>query len=385
MSVEHGANMTKRAGTLARESAGKARCIIMVLVLVLLVLGVFSLHIAYGVTGAGPRFYATDQVMRALVAWVQIGFAQIFQLPLATEASFITAGIPDYSNIISRFSVTITTIICGAVLALSGMLYQIVFRNPLAAPSLLGVSSGVTLGLLVFVLQFGWAALSMTITRYVYCYVAGAAVLIIVLGIGFALGGGRNGGVFEMLLIGTIVSQLVGVISTYASSYLDIVANSEIYYQLTEMFVVDTSVYGALVLLATVIIGVVPIVIMRFRMNALAFSDDEASLMGRNPRFLRVVALVCGSIVFLTAQIQVGSVSVFAMVVPFVARSFLGVEFSKQMWGSLLLGAIVLLVCRDIVSLVPFPGYGLPLSIVASVIVLPLFVWIIVMSNKTWN
>ena len=377
--------MRRLSSNLARESTRKTRHAITWLVVALLALAVFSLHIQYGTLSAGPRFWTPDQVFRALFTCVQLAVANVFQLPMANEASLIIAEIPDYANIITRFSVTLVTVLCGAMLALSGMLYQIVFRNPMAAPSLLGVSSGVTLGLLALVLQFGMAAVSMPLTRYLYCYGAGIIVLVIVLGIGYALGGGREGGIFEMLLIGTIVSQLVGVISTYASSYLDVVTTSEAYTLLTEMFVVDTSVYGAVTLGITVVCGILPIIVMRFRMNALAFSDDEASLMGKNPRFLRVVALVCGSLVFLTAQIQVGSVSVFAMVVPFVARSLLGVEFSKQMWGSLLLGAIVLLICRDAVALIPFPGYGLPLSIVTSVIVLPLFIWIIVMSNKTWN
>ena len=377
--------MRRLSSDLARENTRKTRRAITWLVIALLVLGVFSLHIEYGTTSAGPRFYTPDQVLRALLTWGQLAVANIFQLPMAAEASLIIAEVPEYNGIITRFTITVITVLCGAMLALSGMLYQIVFRNPMAAPSLLGVSSGVTLGLLALTLQFGMTAVSMPLTRYLYCYGAGIVVLIIVLGIGFALGGGRSGGVFEMLLIGTVVSQLVGVISTYASSYLDVIATSEAYTQLTETFIVDTSVYGAITLAVTVVCGILPIIVLRFRMNALAFSDDEASLMGKNPRFLRVIALVCGSLVFLTAQIQVGSVSVFAMVVPFVARSLMGVEFSKQMWGSLLLGAIVLLICRDAVALIPFPGYGLPLSIVTSVIVLPLFIWIIVMSNKTWN
>ena len=106
--------------------------------------------------------------------------------------------------------------------------------------------------------------------------------------------------------------------------------------------------------------------------------------MGGRPAALRVLSIIAGSIMILTAQVFVGSASSFALVVPFLARYLFGSEFRRQLWGNVLLGTIVLLICRDLTVLIPFPGIGLPIGVVAGAVTLPLFVWATTFSRKGW-
>ena len=125
-------------------------------------------------------------------------------------------------------------------------------------------------------------------------------------------------------------------------------------------------------------------IVMRFKLNLLSFSDDEARVMGTNPLFLRVLTIVSGSIMILTAQVFMGSASSFALVIPFLARGFLGSEFRRQLWGNILLGMLALLVCRDLCALLPFVGVGIPIGTIAGIVTLPIFIWVTMFARKAW-
>jgi ABC-type Fe3+-siderophore transport system permease subunit len=74
-----------------------------------------------------------------------------------------------------------------------------------------------------------------------------------------------------------------------------------------------------------------------------------------------------------------------SLVVPFAARAVFGSEFRKQLLGNVLLGALVLLVCRDLVSCIPFVGDGVPLGTMVTFVTLPAFVWVMAIAQRQWN
>ena len=81
----------------------------------------------------------------------------------------------------------------------------------------------------------------------------------------------------------------------------------------------------------------------------------------------------------------VGPASSFALVIPFLSRLAFGSEFRKQLWGNVLLGMAVLLVCRDLSALIPFVGVGIPIGTIAGVITLPVFIWATLFARKAWQ
>ena len=125
-----------------------------------------------------------------------------------------------YFYITDHAAVIAVTVVCGMLLALSGSLYQSVFRNPIASPSMLGVASGVQLGVLVLVVIFGTAAATAGLWRYLLCYAFGVGMLVLLFVLSWLISGrGRPLNVVNMLVIGTLLSQLAGVVVSYVTWY----------------------------------------------------------------------------------------------------------------------------------------------------------------------
>lgn len=291
-----------------------------------------------------------------------------------------------YHGVEAKAGIIGITLICAVLLAVSGMLYQNVFKNPIAGPGMLGVSSGVSLGMMLMVYLYGAEAFSMLGLRYALCYGFGAAILVFVILAGRKLSGkGKPFDIVTMLLIGSILSQLIGFVVTYVTLF---VMDPDVYQQyitLSQMLVVDTSNVSWAVLLIASAVSLAPVVYLRFRLNALAFDEQEVRMLGINFTALRAVALICGAIMILAAQIHIGAVAMVSLIVPFLSRSWFGCEFRKQLVGNVCISTILLLVCRDIVDLIPFVGDGIGIGSAVSVMALPVFLLIMARHMRGWE
>lgn len=191
--------------------------------------------------------------------------------------------------------------------------------------------------------------------------------------------------VFDMLVVGTISSAFLSAISKYILRILATVDMWSIYYEFQEGLNIYSEPITYIVLLVSVAVSFTPVFLLRFHLNLLSFSDGEAAIMGTNPRLLRALAVVAGSLMILTAQVFVGPASSFALVIPFLSRVMFGSEFRKQMWGNVLLGMLVLVVCRTLCALIPFVGIGVPIGTLAGIITLPVFVWATLFAERAWR
>ncbi|MDR3136704.1 MAG: iron ABC transporter permease [Coriobacteriales bacterium] len=278
------------------------------------------------------------------------------------------------------------TLISAILLSVAGMLYQNVFRNPIAGPGMLGVSSGVSLGMMLLVVLQGASVYGLIVEHYLACYGFGAALLLFVILAGRRLSGkGKSFDIVTILLIGSIFSQLIGFIVSYVTLFVMEPDHYEIFFTLSQMLVVDVSVFSWIALGVAFIASIIPVWLLRFQFNALAFDVAEVKLLGINYTALRTVALVCGAIMILAAQVHVGMVGMISLIVPFFARSWFGCEFRKQLIGNVCISTILLIICRDIADLIPFVGDGLALGSVVSVVALPLFLIIVIKQLRGWE
>ena len=350
--------------------------------LVLLVLVAFSLCISDGYYG---KIYYPVEVVQCYAAWFEVTGAQLFDPLNADRVYFaVMERLPMYNDVIYTVLSVFKYVGCGVLLAVSGMLYQNTFRNPIAAPSMLGVTGGINAALLVLVLQFGYGATQQMGMYYLYCYIGGALVLGLVLLGGKYMSGKGEFNVVNMLLIGTIVSQLLGVIVTYVQNMVLDEAAWDAFRLLQTATGLDTG-YTYASLLIGGIVALVPVIAFRFRLNLVAFDDAEMRLLGVNADALRVLALVCGSIMILTAQVNAGQVAMVSLVIPFVVRAVFGSEFRKQLIGNVLCGAIVLLIAGDLVSYIAINEVNLDIGSVVTICAMPLFVWMVARGQRTWE
>ena len=333
------------------------------------------------------RLASPIEVLSCYALWLQQTFAALFDpsgSPLSGQE--IMEMNPSYFSLMSQAGIAVITAVGGVLLALAGALYQSVFRNPIASPSMLGVSSGVQLGVLLLVLIFGTAAATMGIWRYALSYGCALGVLVLLFVLSRLVSGkGKPLNVVNMLVIGTLLTQLIGVVVTYVTWYLFDDELWEVYNTINEMLVVDTSPYAFAFLLGSILVSVVPVFLLRFRLNCLSFDEAEMRLLGVDSRRIQLIALACGTVMMIAAQVSVGTVAMLSLVVPHVSRAFFGAEFRKQLVGNVLLGAFILLVCRVILSFIPMVGLMLPIGTMVSVVVLPAFVWILAIQQRSWE
>ena len=331
------------------------------------------------------EFRSPVEVVQGLATWVSIQFASLFhpQDVADMRVAAAAAGI-EYADIAFQLGQTLKYGICGVMLAISGMLYQNAFRNPIAAPSMLGVTNGVTFAILVLVMMFGYTAYEHLGLYYLFAYVGGALVLALVMLGGKWVSGKRKFNVVNMILIGTIVSQLLGVVITYVENNFMTDMDWEAYTRLVNASgITNTWTYVSLIVGA--IVSLLPVFAFRFRLNLVSFSDEETKFLGVNPERLRLLALSCGSIMILTAQVNAGQVAMMSLVIPFVVRAVFGSEFRKQLGGNILVGAILLIVCGVLSNMIIINDMQAGLGAISTLIALPLFVWMIAIRQRSWD
>ncbi|MBQ9003285.1 MAG: iron chelate uptake ABC transporter family permease subunit [Eggerthellaceae bacterium] len=396
--VNSGAGIKRRltmAETNRTLKADRARTRAMVIasVAALAVLSYLSLGIMgamgqnYAFSGA-YYFYSPVEVARALYEHAYNALAQVTHAWPQHSSEWIAQNVNGYWAVGHRAGVVGITLLCGILLSISGMLYQNVFRNPLAGPGMLGASSGVTLGIMILVMLYETAAPQMLTERYLYCYGLGAIILVLVILAGKKMSGkGKPFDIVSMLLIGSIFGQLAGFVQQYVILFLygDDETIQNVFIELTQMLTVDTSALSFVVLLVAFAISFIPVYLMRYRMNALAFSEEEVRLFGINFTRIRALALVSGAIMMIAAQIHTGTVGMVSMIVPFMSRSWFGAEFSKQLTGNICIGTLLLLACRDITDCIPFVGDGLGIGMIVQLVAMPLFVIIMARHLNTWE
>ena len=333
-------------------------------------------------------FVHPAEVLRSLVTWVRYEIAKAYSLPVFPDIErTIRNELPLYFETLARFRITVLTLFAGGMLSLGGAVYQYAFRNPIAAPSILGVTTGVELGILLTVLQYGQAAYAQTLARYRYGYFFSLLILLFVLFAGKMISGiKKRPAVTDMLLVGMVLTQIIGVISRYyefesEAQVLVILRN------LSSGIYINTDPISFLFMGVAFFAAFVPLFLLRFSFNAVCFPDDDAYALGIHPGLVRYSALICATLLVVSAMIHIGAsgVAMLSLIVPHFCRYYIGVDFKKLLWACLIYGGIILLMCRALSAMVSFGLYGsLPISTVVSTLSAPVFVIILLQQRRGW-
>ena len=349
-----------------------------------LLLAVFLLSLCFQVTQPG---FIPGETFANLYTGVRLFFADLFQLPLSLDRWDLIDAHPYYYETFVRLKSSLTTALSGMGICLAGAVFQTVFRNPLASPNILGVSAGVNLGNLVFILTFQTAALSSLNQRYLYCFACTFLILGVVLLVGKLAGfRARTVSIVDMIVVGSVLSQLTGVVATYLQYVLEGIDYSLllVYQQLSLGIYVSPDTPALLLFFALILVGMVPVLLVRWRFNAAAFSDEDAALMGVHPGRLRGVGLVCGSVLAATALIFCGDVGMLSMAVPHICRYRSGADFRVLCYRSVCAGGVLMLLCRILSSLIYIQGVALPINFLISAAILPVFVVVLLRRKEAF-
>ena len=269
----------------------------------------------------------------------------------------------------------LAALLVGAALAAAGTAYQGMFRNPLVSPDILGVSTGAALGAALAIFLFK----SILLTQ-AFAFAGGLAAVGLVYGVGSRLRGHDPllALVLTGVVIGTLLGSAIALLKYLADPYNQLPAIT--FWLLGSLAAISPKdlAYS----LPLVLAGLVPMLLLRWRVNLLALPDDEARALGVDTRSLRTVVVTCATLMTAAVVAISGIIGWVGLLVPHAARLLVGPDFGRLLPLAMLMGAAFMLavdtLCRTIATIEVPPG------VLTALIGTPFFLWLFAWARRTW-
>jgi iron complex transport system permease protein len=278
----------------------------------------------------------------------------------------------------SRLPRSFSSLLSGIALALSGWMMQTLFRNPLAGPSILGITSGASLGVAVVVLSGSLFGFSLSSTFGSLSIVGGAiigstSILLIML-----LAAGRMKDQITLLIIGIMVGHFTGAIESilqYKTS--DSSLRSFIIWGMGSF--ADTNYTEIIIIAIITALALIPIYAQRQALNIMLLGDDYAQSMGIQVKKMRLVLIIVSGLLAGVVTAFCGPIAFIGLVVPHIARMLLRTADHRKLFiPIILLGALTGLSC-DFISRIA----EIPLNAITSALGAPVVIWILLRNSKS--
>lgn len=255
----------------------------------------------------------------------------------------------------------------GAALAAAGVSYQGMFRNPMVSPDILGASTGAGFGAaLAILLGAGYFGISMS------AFVFGLLAVAVAYAVSCM---SRTNQTIALILSGMMVSSLFSA----GTSYLKLVADTQqqlpaiTYWLMGSLSSIKPR--DVLFLVIPVTLGLVPLLILSWRMNLLTLGEEEARSMGVNTRLLRFTVILCATLLTASSVAVSGMIGWVGLVIPHFCRMLFGYDYRRLIPAAALFGASFLIIVDDIARLAT--AGEIPLGILTAFVGAPIFLYLI--------
>ena len=254
----------------------------------------------------------------------------------------------------------------GCALSAAGTAYQSVFRNPMAAPDILGASSGACFGAALAIL-LGLGRGGVTALAFAASLVTVALVYVIARRI-------RGNQVVNLLLSGIMISSLFSA----GTSYIKLVADPTNQLPAITYWLMGslsgTRMQDVAFALLPMAAGLIPLLLLRWRINLLTLDEEEARSMGVNATALRLVVILCATVLTAASVSVSGMIGWVGLVIPHLSRKLVGNDCRRLLPAAMLLGAIFLLlvdnVSRNLLAV------EIPIGILTAFVGAPFFLYL---------
>ncbi|MDY5334000.1 MAG: iron ABC transporter permease [Vescimonas sp.] len=256
----------------------------------------------------------------------------------------------------------------GCGLSAAGTGYQTVFQNPMAAPDILGASSGACFGAALAILT-GQSAVMIT----VFAFLASLLSVALVYLVGNHTRGNR---VVNLLLAGIMVGSLFSACTSYTKLVADPTNQlPQITYWL--MGSLSGTRMGTVKFAAVCMaVGLVPLLLLRWRMNLLTLSPDEARAMGVHTDRLRLAVILSSTVLTAAAVSVSGMIGWVGLVIPHLSRRIVGSDCRRLMPMACLFGAAFLLLVDNMARCLT--ATEIPIGILTAFVGAPFFIYLMV-------
>ena len=255
----------------------------------------------------------------------------------------------------------------GAALSVAGVSYQGMFRNPMVSPDLLGASTGAGFGAaLALLLSMNYFAVTLS------AFLFGLAAVMLAYLISRR---SRMDITLSMVLAGMMISSLF----TSGTSLIKLLADTESQLPAITYWLMGslTSVRGRDVRFAAlpILLGILPLLLLRWRINLLTLSEAEARSMGVDTRRLRLTVIFCATLMTAASVSISGMIGWVGLVIPHFCRMIFGYDYRRLLPASALLGGAFLMLVDDLARTIATSE--IPLGILTSFVGAPVFLYLI--------
>lgn len=265
-------------------------------------------------------------------------------------------------------------LVAGASLAVSGAVFQGIFKNPLASPYTLGVSSGAGFGASLGLL---WSVSPLSV--HLLSVAGGLCSVFITCVIARRFHEDRSSLILTGMLISTLFSSLIMLIK-FVADPLEKLPQIE-FWLMGSLGHAQVAVVGAMLLLS------IPLLLVlfgfRWKLNVLALGDVEARAFGVDVTYLRTIIIMITSILTALVVSCCGILGWVGVVVPHLARMLVGVDYRKLLIASMSIGASYLLLIDDFCH--TLIAAEIPLGVVTGIIGAPLFLYLLCSQRRRMN
>ena len=317
-------------------------------------LGILANRLLNGIEGVLRRLFP---------AWEgSLGFAPFWENRMETVALRI------------RMPRILLACLVGCCLSTAGASYQGVFQNPMAAPDILGATSGAAFGAALAILM-GGSSHMITLSAFFFSLLTMALALLI-----SRTASGKK--VLTLVLSGIIVSSLFNA----GTSYIKLVADPGnqlpviTYWLMGSLSGAENKTVG--IILLPMLVGIVPLLILRWRINILTLGDEEARTIGVNAGLVRLIVIICSTLITAASVSVSGMIGWVGLVIPHISRKLVGNDYRVLLPTSMLFGALFLLVVDDISR--NLLATEIPIGILTAFVGAPFFLWLITRKGEVF-
>ncbi|RRJ67556.1 iron ABC transporter permease [Paenibacillus oralis] len=261
----------------------------------------------------------------------------------------------------------------GCCLSAAGAAYQGIFQNPMAAPDVLGASAGAAFGAALAIL-LGGGKREITFSAFLFSILC----VLLVLAISRRTKGRQ---VLGLILSGIMVGSLFSACTSFIKMVAD--PNEQLpaitYWLMGSL--AGTKKEEVLFIVIPMVLGLVPLLLLRWRVNVLTLGDAEARTMGVNAGAVRLAVIVCATLITASSVAVSGMIGWVGLVIPHLTRSLVGNNYQRLLPASMLAGAVFLLIVDNFSR--NLWTSEVPIGILTAIIGAPFFISLILKAGDS--
>lgn len=302
-------------------------------------------------------------------------FASIFNLEVSKETW-------RYIIVEYRLPKAITAVITGSGLAISGLLMQTLFRNPLAGPYVLGLSSGASLGVALVIMGasvFGGAFAGILLSKWSLVIASSLGSLLVLIAV--MLASLRLRDTMAILIIGLMFASLTAAVVSVLS-YFSPAAQLQQYVFWSFGSLGDLSWKEVGILSIFWVMGIILAISCIKNLNTLLLGEQYAKSLGVSIKRNRIIIIIATSLLAGSITAFAGPIAFIGLAVPHLIRQIIPVNNHSILVPAVILGGAALMLICDIAAQMPGQEYTLPINAITSLIGAPVVIWLLVRKRK---